>query len=149
MQERIVEILIYVLNEVRRTNKPLGEIDIAPLSSKGYTEAEISTAFSWLFDRINLLAIVSREPAPASFRVLSPAEQFAISTEAYGYLLQLRELNMISATELEEVIERAMGSDVDRFGVMEIEGLVVSVLFDTRAASANVRTQLNGHDTVQ
>jgi uncharacterized protein Smg (DUF494 family) len=80
---------------------------------------------------------------------LNPAEQFVISPEAYGYLLQLRELNMITPAEMEAVIEHAMASELDRFGVTEIESLVASVLFDVRASSAAGRTHLNGLDTVQ
>lgn len=150
MYERIVEILIYVLNEVRKTNKPLGEIDISPLESKGYTEVEISTAFSWLFDRL-------REGTDAranfvndghgSFRVLHNAEQHVITPEAFGFLLQLQQLHIVTGSELEMIIERAMLSGFDRLNPSDIHDIVASVLFDSD--NSRGQTFLNSNDTIQ
>jgi uncharacterized protein Smg (DUF494 family) len=149
MYEKIVEILIFVLNEVRKTNKPLGEIDISQLESKGYTEAEISTAFTWLFDRLRTgttvrSAIVDQNRG--SFRVLHNAEQQVITPEAFGLLLQLQQLDIISDSELEMIIERAMVSGLDRHETSDIHDIVASVLFDTDS----VRGQffLNSNDTI-
>ena len=150
MYERIVEILIYVLTEVRKTNKTLGEIDISPLETKGYTEAEISTAFSWLFDRLRSGADarpIFSEGKEDSFRVLHHAEQHVITPEAFGFLLQLQQLNIVTGTELEMIIERAMLSGFDRLNPSDIHDIVASVLFDTD----NPRGQmfLNSNDTIQ
>ncbi|MFI5250939.1 MAG: DUF494 family protein [Bacteroidota bacterium] len=149
MYEKIVEILIYVLNEVRKTNKPLGEIDISQLENKGYTDAEISTAFSWLFDRLRS----GTESKPnfvdqtrGSFRVLHHAEQHVISSQAFGFLLQLQQLEIITDSELEIIIERAMLSGYDRLNTVDIHDIVASVLFDTD--NARGQAILNSNDTI-
>ncbi len=49
-RERIIEIIFFLLNEIR-DNTPLTDIDLKPLSTRGFSETEISTAFSWLIDR--------------------------------------------------------------------------------------------------
>lgn len=134
MYEKIVEILIYVLNEVRRTNKPLGEIDVSVLQRKGYTETEITTAFSWLFDRLKGVPDdrqMFEEGRAESFRILHSAEQYVISPKAFGYLLQLRELNLLSSNQLEMVIDRAMMSGLEQLSISDIQDVVASVLFDT------------------
>ena len=61
MKERIVEILIYIMSEMQG-NKGITEIDVRDLKEKGYTQSEISAAFSWLYDnmKLNDLEVVRR-----------------------------------------------------------------------------------------
>ncbi|MBI3189445.1 MAG: DUF494 family protein [Ignavibacteriales bacterium] len=154
MHEKIVEILIYVLNEVRKTNKPIGEIDFKALERKGYTQSEISTAISWLYERLKPERnVVERKVdlrAP-SFRVLHPAERFVLSQEAHGYLIQLRELNILSDQELELVIERAMLSGYEQLTPPEIQSIVSSILFTSVESYDQRRGQimLGSSDTIQ
>ncbi|TAK52812.1 MAG: DUF494 family protein, partial [Bacteroidetes bacterium] len=149
----IVEILIYVLNEVKKTNKSLGEIDFKALERKGYTQSEITTAMSWLYERlISEREVVERKDTnrPQSFRVLHPAERFIISQEAYGYLIQLRELNILSDYELEVVIERAMLSGYEQLSASEIQTIVNSILFANLESADSRRGQIifNTSDTI-
>ncbi len=53
MHERIVEIILFLVNELK-SNKQLSEVDVSLLSQNGYTQSEISTAFSWLFERMSV-----------------------------------------------------------------------------------------------
>ncbi len=134
IQERIVEILMYVLNEVQKTKKPIGEIDLSQLMQKGYTQEEIITAFTWLQDRlrsdVKFLEVASKQQS-TSFRILHSAEKFVIPPEAFGYLIQLRQLNIITEAELELVIERSMLSGFEQLTVDEIKAIVASIVFDT------------------
>ena len=54
MYERIVEIITFVLSELKQ-NKKLSEIDLNVLQDRGYSSSEISTAFSWLVDKLELI----------------------------------------------------------------------------------------------
>ena len=45
MYERVVEIIMFLVNELK-SNKQLSEVDVSVLSKNGYTQSEISTAFS-------------------------------------------------------------------------------------------------------
>ncbi len=53
MQERIVEIILFLVSELK-SNKQLNDVDVSLLTESGYTQTEISTAFSWLFERMSL-----------------------------------------------------------------------------------------------
>ena len=66
-----------------------------------------------------------------SFRVLHNVEKLAIAPGAFGYLIQLRELNIISAEELELIIERSMLSGFEELDVSAMQSIVESVLFET------------------
>ncbi len=154
MHEKIVEILIYVLNEVRKTNKPIGEIDFKALERKGYTQSEISTAISWLYERLvpeREVAEHKKEFRPPSFRVLHPAERYILSQDAYGYLIQLHELNILSDQELELVIERAMLSGYEQITSAEIQSMVSSILFTSVESFDQRRGQImfSASDTIQ
>ena len=150
MHERIVKILIYVLDEARRTNKPIGEIDLAPLEHKGFSTAEISTAFSWLFDRLRSGGEIKNAVAQTdgmSFRILHPMEQYTVTPEAHGYLMQLKELGIINDAEFENVIERAMISGFERLTMLDIQEIVSSVLFEREDSSGKL--MFDSHDTIQ
>ena len=133
MQEKIVEILIYVLSELKRTNKSISEIDIDTLEKKGYTPTEISAAFNWLVDRLTHVSESTKHAGQQSdsFRVLNSAEKLAISSEAFGYLMQLHELHVISDIELEMIIERSLMIGFERLDPQEMQCLVASVLFES------------------
>ena len=45
MQERIVEIILFLVSELK-SNKQLNDVDVSLLTENGYTQSEISTAFS-------------------------------------------------------------------------------------------------------
>lgn len=150
MHERILELIIYLVNEIRNEQRtgdvvkhgeapPVGPgnqyhksgIDIDSLTKQGYTSAEISTAFSWLFDHLTMGEnLIVGENSPHSHRILHEIERLAIGGEAQGYLIQLRELGLISDDDVEVVIERVMMSGLSNAGITEIKSLVASVLFD-------------------
>jgi len=90
--------------------------DIADVSQTlvghGYTQQEVNTAFAWLFERLQAQAEVVVDPTkplqPKPNRILHAVEQLMIQPDAYGYLLELRELGLINDTQTELIIERAM-----------------------------------------
>jgi uncharacterized protein Smg (DUF494 family) len=151
MQEKIVEIIVYLISEMRN-NKQLGEIDLNSLVDRGYTQTEISTAFSWLFDKINIgeNVIVDSEPGtPHSHRVLHDAERMIIAPEGYGYLIQLRELGLIDEVDIEMAIDRVMMAGFTRVGVQEMKSVIASVLFDFDDSDrVGSRLMLNSKDTI-
>jgi Smg protein len=151
MREKIVEIIVYLMGELRN-NIPLGEIDLSVLTNSGYTPTEISTAFSWLYEKIdlgeNLVKEISKS-SPHSHRVLHDAERMVFTPEAHGYLIQLRELGLISEEDIETVIDRVMLADYVSAGMQETKSIVASILLegeDSRASGS--RVMFNGKDTI-
>src|SRR5213592_2402131 len=116
MNERIVEILIYIMSEMQ-SDKGIAEIDVRDLKDRGYTQSEIAAAFSWLYDKIKLNEVsMKREsiPVEGSRRVLHEGEKQMLSIEAQGYLIQLRELELLDDQDLELVIERTVASGFEK-----------------------------------
>lgn len=151
MKEKVVEILIYLMSEMQE-NKQLNEIDLGDLRTKGYTQSEISAAFSWLYDNVQASqagAITSGATAGGSRRVLHDAEKLALSTESQGYLIQLRELGLLDDKDFETIIERAMVTGYEKLSVGEIREIVASVLFSKgRSAAGPDSFLLDANDTI-
>ena len=151
MKEKVVEILVFIMSEIQ-DNKRISEIDLSDLKSKGYTQSEISAAFSWLYDNMQLNqtnATRSGKPVRGSRRILHDAEKFVLSTESQGYLIQLYELGVLDEKDLETVIERAMVAGYEKLSVGELREIIASVLFskDVGDGGAN-RSMLDSGDTI-
>lgn len=151
MQEKIVEILIYLIGELRK-NVPVADIDLSILSQRGYSSSEISTAFNWLFEKIsggeNLITETS-PTSPHSHRVLHDAERMVISSDAYGYLIQLRELGLITDMDIEVVIDRIMMSGYISVDVSEMKSIAATYLAESDDSfNSGSRTMLNSNDTI-
>jgi uncharacterized protein Smg (DUF494 family) len=150
VKERIVEILIYIMSEMQ-SNKGIGEIDLGSLKDNGYTQSEISAAFSWLYDNMRLNEVgVSHEgiPVEGSRRVLHEIEKQMLSTDAQGYLIQLRELQLLNDRDLEIVIERVAISGFDKLSPAELQEIVASVLLARGNSPDANRSALNNSDTI-
>lgn len=131
MKEKVVELLMYIMSEMRG-EKSLGEIDLSDLKSRGYTQSEISQAFSWLLENVQMQqagSLRTSSRSRGSRRVLHDAEKFVLSTESQGYLIQMREIGLLNEDDLETVIERAMASGYDKLTPAELQEIVASVLF--------------------
>ncbi len=148
MKEKIVEILIYLMSEIR-DNKRVADIDLGGLARKGYTQTEISAALSWLYESMNVTESGTRvsESHPGSWRVLHEAEKQVIGTEAFGYLVQLRALGILDDTDLETVIERAMMSGYEKLSFDEVREIAGSVIL-SHPVSGTTRSMLNSKDTI-
>lgn len=135
MNERVVEILVYIMKEIHSTENGIGKLDLLSeeLVLKGYTENEISSAFSWFFDKIkdsfDELVKNTGPTLPNSFRVLHEVEKMIIVPEAHGYLIQLKELGIVDETEMEQMIERALMLGTSRVALEDMKAIVASSLF--------------------
>ncbi len=151
MKEKVVEILIFIMSEIQE-NKRLSEIDLNDLRSKGYTQSEISAAFSWIYDHMHVSQTGASQriaPALGSRRILHDAEKLMLSRESQGYLIQLRELGLLNDSDLESVIERVMVAGYEKLTVAELQEIVASVLFSRDSGDdASRRTMLNSGDTI-
>jgi len=148
MNERIIEIILYLINQIRK-DTPIESIDVKGLASNGYTDAEIGTAFSWIADRAVLGAEADPGKANRSFRVLHESERVLFRTEAYGYLLLMMQIGLIDEVEFEMIVNRAQISGYQGLGVAEVKELVSSLLAESGDISfGGSRLMLNSHDTV-
>ena len=81
--------------------------------------------------------------------MLHEAERLVISSEAYGYLIQLRELGLINDLDIEVLIDRVMMSGYATVSIDEIKLLVVSLLMENDdSMNFGSRKMLHGNDTI-
>ena len=151
MQEKIVEILVYLISELRN-NIPINDIDLSVLSQKGYSTTEISTAFNWLYEKISDGENIITDTAPTSphsHRMLHDVERAVIKADAYGYLIQLRDLGLITEMEIEVIIDRVMMSGYLAVDIAEIKSMVAQLMSESDDSfNTGSRTMLGGKDTV-
>lgn len=160
-RERIIEIIFFLLKEIRE-NTPLTEIDLQPLSVRGFSETEISTAFSWLIDKFAtapgddplVLSVPfgkrsMLDPSKnAGFRVYHDIERSVISPEARGFMLQMVELGLLSDSDQEFLIDRIMLSGISSASLEDVKELVTNTVFHFDSISPQGRVMLNGADRV-
>lgn len=134
MNERVVEILVFIMNQIRGNKANLSKLELISedLLNKGYSQNEISSAFSWLFERIrnNFEEILknTEECHEFSFRILHDLETMIISPEGYGYLLQLKELGIFDDLDIEQAIERAMLLGTGAIDTEEMKAIAAYIL---------------------
>ncbi|HHE46153.1 MAG TPA: DUF494 family protein [Bacteroidetes bacterium] len=112
MERHIVEILVILTREY-----PEGAITregLEPLNKEmiemGYSQQEIEAALL-LYHSRQLTKQRSnhlREFKSHAFRMLHEVEQAVLKPEAYGYLIKLQLLGLISLNELDEIIEKSV-----------------------------------------
>ncbi len=135
MNERVVEILIYIMQEIRKDTNDSQHLRVISkdLLKRGYTESEISSAFSWLLTRVRSeseeIVPIQRPSLKQSFRMLHEIEHSVVSIEAYGYIIQLKELGIISETDVENILEKAVMLSSSRVKVEDVKSIVASILF--------------------
>jgi uncharacterized protein Smg (DUF494 family) len=147
MQERIVEIILFLVNELR-SNKRLNDVDVSSLTRDGYTQSEISSAFSWLFERISVGKSIAdlTGGGSASHRMLNDAEKMIFGSQAYGYLIQCQQLGLLNNLDVETIIERIMMAGFAEIGLPEMKSFVAGYLFDMDGNTGQVT--LGTNDTI-
>jgi uncharacterized protein Smg (DUF494 family) len=147
LQERIVEIILYLVNELR-SNKRLNDVDVSSLTRDGYTQSEISSAFSWVFERLSVGKSITEVTSGAitSHRVLHDVEKTIIDAAAYGYLLQCHQLGLLTTMDIETIIERIMMAGFTSIGLGEMKSFVAGYVFDMD--SNNGHLSLGTNDTI-
>jgi len=148
--ERVIEIIVYLLTEMKE-NKQLSEVDVQRLTRLGYTQNEINTAFSWVYSKIHSGEKIFSDDTlePRSHRMLHEVEKNVLEPEAFGYLIQSRELGLISDMDIENILDRIMGSGYMKVTEEDIKYFLAAYLLDIEDASnKNKHILLNMNDTV-
>ncbi len=136
MQDRILEIVVYLMNQLNDQQGNLGSLDemSADLRSMGFTDNEISSAYNWLLkhfdDYPESFSEGGRTVSNKSIRVLSEAERKVISPEAFGYLLQLRYINLLTTEQLEMILDRCTLFDAEPIDLGDMKVLASAMMFE-------------------
>ncbi|MCX6121547.1 MAG: DUF494 family protein [Ignavibacteriales bacterium] len=142
-----MEIILFLVNELR-SNKRLNDVDVSSLTRDGYTQSEISSAFSWLFERLSVGKSITdvTSGSSTSHRILNDAEKMVVGLQAYGYLIQCQQLGLLNNVDVETIIERIMMAGFAAVGLPEMKSFVAGYLFDME--SSNGQISLGTNDTI-
>lgn len=129
MQEKIIEIIEYLLSQIN-DSKTINEIDIEPLSKRGYTNAEIHTAFAWLNLKFteNESIFNADKSKSLSKRFFHTAEKNILTPSAMGYIIQMMELGVIDEYDVESIIEKIFISGYVKADVQDIKYYISSII---------------------
>lgn len=150
MFERIIEIIVFVISELQNKQN-ITDVDLKQLQNLGYTNTEISTAFSWLADKFELSDDIDGESITqrSSIRILHTSEQELFTKEAFSELIQMQTLRMISNEQLELLLERGMYSGGELIDNRRLKQLVAQIVFsDVMDSVYGSRIMLNGTDAI-
>ena len=126
MEEKILEIVFYLVEHVRSHNGQIGPFRSISkdLKSRGFTDSEISSAYSWFLEELQKEGgrIQPIEKSPASVRVLSAQEMQHFTPDAAGLLLQLLRFRLVTPAQFERIVDKSMmlGGEVIDLPVMKV-----------------------------
>jgi uncharacterized protein Smg (DUF494 family) len=134
MRNRIFEIVVFLIDYMQGDANRLAESDDlwATLEARGYSDDEISSAYSWLLKRFEAAPrhYYSEFPSiQSSRRILSPSERGQFTTEAYGFLIKLHDLSVMDNEQFEAIVDRVAAVGPMPATLEQIKMIVSSVVF--------------------
>jgi uncharacterized protein Smg (DUF494 family) len=152
MYDRIIEIIVYVMSEIKTINKLISEIDFGNLETLGYSQSEISAALSWILDTTeskNKFNIVSAPNSAFPLRILNESESEIFTPAAWSELNNYVMLGVISYEQLEFVIERFLIMNIRRIESDSINPIIADLLFSQALSVPNSpQVILHGFESV-
>ncbi len=135
MRDRILEIVVFLMDNMRDNTARSGEADdfSATLKTMGYSDNEISSAYFWLMNRFDDSPeqLFSEFPeAHIGNRILSSSERVRLSTDAYGFLIKLLNHSLIDAEQFEDILERVAIFGSDPVSADQMKLIASSIVFN-------------------
>jgi len=140
MRNRILEIVVFLMDFLQQGAKENFHPDELSdtLEQMGYSDSEISSAYKWMLERLhgNPEKYFDKYPEkPKSLRLLSSVERQQISPAAFGYVLKLKDLDLITDLDMELILEKASQIGTYPMSENQMKVLVSSVVFPELAGA--------------
>jgi uncharacterized protein Smg (DUF494 family) len=133
VDNRVLEIVVFLMSHIRDHQGKLENIDdiSSYLKSNGFTDNEISSAYSWVVDQIQVdsQSVLNGNQSSTASRVLTNQERHNFSAKAIGYLLQLRHLGIINDAHIELILERGSILGSSKIDLEQMKIIIGSLLF--------------------
>jgi uncharacterized protein Smg (DUF494 family) len=132
MQERIIEVIVYLLTEMQQERSRKDKVDLTHvLLLKGYTEVEINLGFSWIFNHLKNPPLDSSLPFDKSDDTedFDDLDELVIAPDAYGYLLQLLNLGVVRENDMQIIVERALAFGKEDINLDDLKSIVAGIIF--------------------
>ncbi len=112
MGDRVLEIVIHLMDHLRANHGRMSDMDgvFSDLKGLGYTDNEISSAYSWVMERFDDAENSFFSAFPEhhySCRILTNYERHLLTPEAHGFLINLLHHNLIDDEQFESLLERS------------------------------------------
>ncbi len=147
MKENVFDVLLYLFeNYMDEDPERMPDPDSLrnELVAAGFPERDIDKAFSWLESLTCGQPIQTTMP---TFRVYAPEEQAKLNQECRGLLLFLEQTGILTPSNRELVIDRAMALSAEELTLENLKWIVLMVLFsqpDQEAAFARMEDLVYG-----
>jgi uncharacterized protein Smg (DUF494 family) len=135
MGNRILEIVVFLMDHMRENHGSMPDMDDVSLELRnlGYSDGEISSAYTWVVDRFDGSTETFFTDFPIehfSNRVLTPYERIQLPSDVFGFLIKLINLKVIDDEQFEAVLERSMTYGTRPISLDQIKAIASAVLFD-------------------
>lgn len=138
MGDRVLEIVVFLMSKIKDQQGQLDDLEeiASYLKNQGFTENEISSAYSWFLDNLqnNNEFLYNSSINSNAARVLSDQERQLFSPSAIGYLLQMRHLGLLNDQQFEMVLERGSMVWTSSINLDQIKILIETILFSESRA---------------
>jgi len=151
MNERVVDVIIWVVTQLR--SDKVQKVKYDKLLENGFSEKEISTAFSWIIEKLdsklpNELMLLQILPSK-SFRVFHPAEKDFFTKDAYNSVLQLLSIGLISNEHIEVMLDYAASFGFAKINNNMVKQYVAAFMFDVPPPNhTGSRFVLSSYDSI-
>ena len=149
MQERIIEIIIFLLEQFQQKRDKDSRTDLSKeLVSRGYTDNEINLGFSWVTNHMQTRTKETEVNYAMDYgEEIADLEKLVITPEAYGYLIQIYHLGMLKEYDIEDVIDRALSKGSNHITLDDVKAVTASLIFNSEPGSDDLFFQ-SGTDSL-
>lgn len=170
MQHNLVDLIVYLAKRIRMGDSIS---EIMSDGSKSFDNSQISAAYSWILQRypsgktsqpdttLNGYKRLAKEISGRSkakyhnseeidhnHRVLHYAERLLITPDAYGYLLELVEIEIIDQTTMETIIDKVMFQSAERITLDSVKNMIEEYLFESQKVARVHSSFLRGSESI-
>ncbi|MCX7878561.1 MAG: DUF494 domain-containing protein [Ignavibacteria bacterium] len=121
---KIIDLIVYFITELK-TSKGISDEILIPLAESGYSQNDINIALEWVFTHATDKNTKGNNTF-SSKRFLSKNEERVISPEAFGLLMRLHELGILTHADVNLILDTIMLSEAPQKVELDDLKLIVS-----------------------
>ena len=132
MKESVLDVLMYLFEAFADADtdpEPDRNVLRGELLRAGFEEPNVDRAFEWLDELNENGGPETHAPYINALRVFSDSESERLGVEAVGYLMHLQQVAILSASQLEIVLDRLMALGDADIDMEQIKWIVLIVLY--------------------
>lgn len=149
LTSRLIELFGVIFDNISN-NSSLKELEKGLSKDTRFEKELVATAYSWLFDRAGSKSIrTTTQKGTKNFRVFSKDEQLVLGSKNIRWLTGLLHKGLITAEEVEIVIDQLRYSPFEAVGEQEFILVIMSLLFEReQMTTPGHRTLLSASDRI-